>query len=292
MNVPPLRIVLSGGGIRGLSYAGCFLELERMGYLKRVKEFLGVSCGALFAFGYIIGYTPNEIYILAKSLDFSLVQNLDPDIAFNYLENYGIDDGANIEKFLESLLKNKGYTKEITYLELYEKTSIHFRTFAVELNSCKLKEFSYKLTPNESVIFGLKASVCIPGYFVPLKKDNTFYVDGGLLNNYPMDLIPFEEQLYTLGFTFSKNTVTECKIDTFIDFINQVFNCANSKKKNDLNTLYNSNTISIPCEDFPIWNFNASEEERIYLIECGKKAVRNFYSNFKLRKPIRRNSVG
>jgi NTE family protein len=292
MNIPPLRIVLSGGGIRGLSYAGCFLELENMGYLKRVKEFLGVSCGALFAFAYIIGYTPNEIYILAKSLDFSLIQNLDPDVAFNYLENYGLDDAANLEKFLESLLKNKGYTKEITYIELYEKTKIHFRTFAVELNLCKLKEFSYKLTPNESIIFGLKASMCLPGYFIPLKKDDTFYVDGSLLNNYPIDLIPFEEQLYTLGFTFNKGKLTECKIDNFIDFINQVFNCANSKIKKHLNILYNSNTVLIPCEDFPMWNFNASEKERIYLIDCGKKAVINFYSNFKLRKLVRRNSVG
>ena len=292
MNVPPLRIVLSGGGIRGLSYAGCFLELEKMGYLKQVKEFLGVSCGALFGFAYTIGYTPNEIYILSKSLDFSLVQNLDPDLAFNYLENYGIDDGANLDKFLESLLKNKGYTKEITYLELYEKTHIHFRAFAVELNRCKLKEFSYKLTPDESVIFGLKASMCLPGYFIPLKKNNTFYIDGGLLNNYPMDLIPFEEHLYTLGFIFTKNTIKEYKIDNFFDYINQVFNCANKEKKKYLNKLYTLNTILIPCEDFPIWNFNASEEERLYLIECGKKAVLNFYSNFKLRKPLRRNSVG
>ena len=36
--LPPLRRVLSGGGIRGLSYVGVFLELEKKGFLKNVKE--------------------------------------------------------------------------------------------------------------------------------------------------------------------------------------------------------------------------------------------------------------
>ena len=285
MNIPPLRIVLSGGGIRGLSYAGCFLELEKLGYLKCVKEFLGVSCGALFAFGYMIGYTPNEIYTLARDLDFSLIQNLDPDIAFNYLDNYGIDNGANLEKFLESLLRNKGYIKEITYAQLYEKTKKHFRVFAVDLNNCKLKEFSHKLTPHEHVIFGLRASMCIPGYFIPLKKDEIYYVDGGLINNYPINLLSFEEQIHTLGFTFEKKD-TNTSINNFIDFINQVFGCVDAESKN-----INESTILIPCGDYPIWNFNATEEERLYLINCGIQAVKDYYTKFKTQVPLRRNSV-
>ena len=291
MNIPPLRIVLSGGGVKGLSYTGCLMELDKMGYLKRVNEFMCVSCGALIAFGYIIGYTTNEIYLLTKNLDFSLIQNLDPDIAFNYLDNYGIDDGANLEKFLESLLRNKGYTKELTYMELYEKTNIYFRTFAVELNTCKLKEFSYKLTPDESIIFGLKASMCIPGYFVPLKKDELLYIDGGLINNYPIDLIPYEEQIYTLGFIFDETSIIKNNIDNFTDFINQVFICANIEKKESLKRNYLQNTILIPCGDFPMWKFDASEKERNYLIECGRNAVIDFYNTFKLNKPTRRNSV-
>uniref|UniRef100_A0A6C0D891 PNPLA domain-containing protein n=1 Tax=viral metagenome TaxID=1070528 RepID=A0A6C0D891_9ZZZZ len=286
MFIPPLRIVLSGGGIRGLSYAGCFLELEKLNYLKCVKEFLCVSCGALFAFAYIIGYTPNEIYLLARDLDYTLIQNLDADIAFNYLDNYGIDDGSNLEKFLDSLLRNKGYTKHIRFSQLYEKTKIHFRVFAVELNNCKLTEFSYKRSPDESIIFALRASMCIPGYFVPMKKDNILYIDGGLLNNYPIHLIPYEEQIYTLGFVFKQTNMYKEKIETFIDFINQMFTCMNSKKK-----VYTENTVSIPCGDFPLWKFDANEEERLYLIECGRKAVKNFYTKFKIQKPLRRNSV-
>lgn len=292
MNIPPLRIVLSGGGIRGLSYAGCFLELERLNYLKYVKEFLAVSCGALFAFGYIIGYTPNEIYLLARDLDYTLIQNLDPDVAFNYLDNFGIDDGANLDKFLDSLLRNKGFTKNITFSQLYEKTKIYFRVFAVELNTCKLKEFSYKLTPDESIIFALRSSMCIPGYFVPMKKNNMLYIDGGMLNNYPINLISYDEQIYTLGFIFEQINMYKEKIETFIDYINQMFSCMNSDKKEILKKVYSSNTVLIPCGDFPLWKFDATEEERLYLIECGKKAVRDFYTKFKRQKPLRRNSVG
>jgi NTE family protein len=283
-------MVLSGGGIRGLSYAGCFIELETLGHLKYVNEFLVVSCGAIISFAYIIGYTPSEILLLTKNLNFSLIQNLDADIAFDYLDNYGLDDGANLERFLECLLRNKGYTKDLTYLQLYDKTKIHFRTFAVELNTCKLKEFSYKLTPDENIIFGIKATTCIPGYFIPLKKNDMLYVDGGLLNNYPINLIPFEEQIYTIGFAFYNDKIVKNKIDNFIEFINQMFTCANTEKEN-IKRKYSSNTILIHCGDYPLWNFSASEEDRNYLIECGKTAVIDFYKKFKLNKPLRRNSV-
>ena len=39
----PRRILLSGGGIRGLAHIGALQELERNGMLKGVIEWLGVS---------------------------------------------------------------------------------------------------------------------------------------------------------------------------------------------------------------------------------------------------------
>ena len=203
MKIPPLRIVLSGGGIRGVAYVGVFLELEKQGFLKNIKDVLGVSCGALFGFAHVLGYTPNEMYNLAYSLDFSLLQNIDPDVTLNYFTTYGVDDGSNLEKFLESLVRNKGLSKTITFQELYEKTHILFRCYAVELHSSSLKEFSYKTTPTKSVCFGILSSMCLPGYFIPCREDNILYVDGALINNYPIDVIDEKDLKDTLGFIFS-----------------------------------------------------------------------------------------
>jgi len=292
MNIPPLRLVLSGGGIKGLSYVGAFKELESLGYLKNINEILGVSCGALFGFAHIIGYTTKELFHLASSMDFSLIQNIEPEIAFSFLDNYGIDDGLNLEKFIESLLKNKEYSKDITFKELYEKTNIIFRCYAVQLNQCLLQEFSYNLTPDTSVIFGLRASMCIPGYFIPLKDKTTIYVDGGLMNNYPINLVKLENQDHTLGFAFSEDHTNIESINSIHEFFNQIFASSYMLKKKEILLKYKKNTIIIPCGEFPLWKFNASYEERLYLIECGQKAVKTYYNEFVSNKPIRRYSVG
>lgn len=286
-HIPPLRIVLSGGGIRGVAYVGTFLELEKHGYLKNIKEILGVSCGAMFGFAHILGYSPKEMFTLASSLDFSLLQNIDPDVALNYFETYGIDDGINLEKFLESLVKNKGFSKSITFQELYEKTKLILRCYAVELNSSSLIEFSYKSTPNMCVLFALRASMCIPGYFTPLIKDNKMYVDGGILNNYPIDLLSLEEQDRTFGITFNECYIEKNTIDSLDEYLYQIISCSyviHTKKSV-------RNEIIIPCGDFPLWKFDASQEERIYLIECGRKAVEDFISMYKNKIPLRRYSV-
>ena len=292
MKIPPLRLVLSGGGIRGLSYVGAFLELESRGFLKNINEILGVSCGAMFGFAHVLGYSPNDLYQLASSLDFSLLQNFDPEIAFRFLDVYGVDDGINLEKFLESLLKNKNFKKDITFQELYESTKIIFRCYAVQLTQCKLHEFSYKETPDTSVIFALRASMCIPGYFIPLQHETKMFVDGGLMNNYPINLVHTEEQKYTLGFAFSEEHTNVESIQTIQGFFNQIIASSYMLKKKEILFKYQQNTIIIPCGHFPLWNFNATYEERLYLIECGRKAVSNYYSRINKSKPLRRYSVG
>ena len=286
-HIPPQRIVLSGGGIRGVSYIGVFIELEKRGFLKNIKEILGVSCGAMFGFAHILGYTPLEMFNLGSSLDFSLLQNIDPDVALNYFITYGVDDGANLEKFLESLVKNKGFSKSITFQELYDKTSIYFRCYAVELNSSTLKEFSHKSTPNYKVLFALRASMCIPGYFTPIIDTHKMYVDGGIINNYPVDILTFEEQQHTIGVTFNEFHTTREKIESLEEFVYQIISCSYAihKRKNIVHE------ITIPCGHFPVWKFDASQEERMYLMDCGAKAVADFFATRKNKIPLRRYSV-
>jgi len=140
--IPPLRLVLSGGGIRGLSYVGVLLELEKHGFLKHVKEILGVSCGALFGFAYSIGYSPKELLTFVEQFNFSLIQSLEPETALGFLYNYGVDDKIQLKKLIYSMLKNKRYNLESTFEELYNKTNFFLRIYATNLNTCSLEEFS------------------------------------------------------------------------------------------------------------------------------------------------------
>lgn len=266
--IPPRCIVLSSGGIRGLAFVGALLELKKKHMLKYVNEILGVSIGALFGLGLCLKYSIEEMYMLGSNMDFTLLINIDPDLAFEYFEKFGVDDGSQLKKFVSSILKAKGYSINITFKELYEKTNYYFRCFATNLNNCTLKEFSYKKTPHEPVLFGVVASMSIPCFYIPQMKDNILYVDGAVLNSYPISLVSEENKEHVLGFTFSENHVEKETIKTISNFFEQMYACSYLSRK-----IHDKNTIIIPCGEYPMWKFDASLEDKLYLINSGKKAV-------------------
>lgn len=271
--VPPRCIVLSSGGIRGLAFIGALLELKKKNMLKYVNEILGVSIGALFGLGVCLKYSIEEMYMLGSNMDFTLLINIDPDLAFEYFEKFGVDDGSQLKKFVSSILKAKGYNINITFKELYEKTNYYFRCFATNLNNCTLKEFSYKETPHEHVLFGVVASMSIPCFYIPQMKDNILYVDGAVFDSYPISLVSEENKERVLGFTFSENHVQKETIKTISNFFEQMYACSYLSRR-----IYDKNTIIIPCGEYPMWKFDASLEDKLYLINSGKKAVIDYFN--------------
>lgn len=284
--IPPRCLVLSSGGIRGLAFVGALLELKKRNLLKYVNEIIGVSIGSLFGLGLCLKYSIEEMYMLGSNMDFSLLMNIDPDLAFEYFEKFGIDDGSQLKKFVSSILKAKGYDVNITFKELYEKTKYYFRCFSTNLNNCILKEFSYKETPDENVLFGVVASMSIPCFYVPQSKDNILYVDGAVFNSYPIEYVSEENRDHALGFTFSENHVKKEVIHTISNFFEQLYACSYLSRKK-----YNNNTIIIPCGEYPMWKFDASLEDKLYLINSGKNAVIDHFNLLNSSRTIvRRNS--
>jgi len=288
--IPPLRLVLSGGGIRGVSYIGVLLELEKRGLLKKINEILGVSCGALIGFAYSIGYMPNELYEFVNEFDFSLIQNIEPDLLLYYFNTYGIDNGNNLERLLTSMLKNKGFSESITYLELYNKTRIFFRCFATNIFKCEYTEFSYKKTPDVIAIDGLMASMSIPGYFVPRTINSVMYLDGCIINSFPFHILNSIEIETSLGIVFNNYNNTVDNIPDILNYFKQIYYCI--YKNSEIIVDDNEKIIRIPCGSYPSWNFSASRDDRLELINSGRKAVIDYYElkQFSV-KPKRRYSV-
>ena len=55
------NLALSGGGLKGIVYGGCFQALEECGILKNIKRLAGTSVGALFGYGILLGFTSSQI---------------------------------------------------------------------------------------------------------------------------------------------------------------------------------------------------------------------------------------
>lgn len=280
MRIPPLRIVLSGGGIRGTAHAGALQCLEQKGMLRTVREYIGVSAGALIAFCICIGYSIDTIASFSKDFDFSCIRTLEPEVMFHFFDAFGLDNGDRLKKLLESLLRQKKLPTDLTFQQLREKLpgSPALRIFASDIYNCQPVEFSEKASPNIPIAIALSASMAIPGYFTPVKHPETgvLLVDGAILHNLATEFLNSEEKKHTLTIGFSIDHHRVKQIDTIYEFFEQIYGCFHIPRTLRIVNENSEQMIIIPCGDYPMWDFEASSETRKKLIDCGFTAAQNY----------------
>ena len=293
--IPPLRIALSGGSMLAAAHVGALEVLKERGHLKCVKEYLGISAGALFAFCLCIGYSLSELRALITVFNFTKIQNLEPEIIFSFIESYGIDDGANIEKLLSVLLRAKGLSPEITFQEFSEKFPEQPapRIFATEVFTRSLKEFSSKLTPSSTLKFAVRASVSIPIIFTPVEDlSGSLYVDACVITNFPFHILTDEEKEKTIGITFYRGDLENppVKITNVFEYIQRLYSSAYYHQEERLYKKWSRQIIAINTNKSSPFNFEASSEEKEGLMDAGRKSAEEFL-RVKFIKPVRRYSM-
>uniref|UniRef100_A0A6C0JUS2 PNPLA domain-containing protein n=1 Tax=viral metagenome TaxID=1070528 RepID=A0A6C0JUS2_9ZZZZ len=295
--LPPKRIALSGGGIKGISHIGALEALHERGLLRCVKEYVGTSAGALIAFAICIGYTLSELHTICVALDFRLTQNIEPDNVFKCLETFGFDDGANTDKFLLVLLKTKGISASLTFEEMQRllPNAPKLRVYSVNLNTFMIHEFSVEKTPRTEVRWAVRASMAIPLYYTPMKdlSSNEFYVDGCLIAHFPFHHLNDSERLETLGVTFARNPK---KIDTMNleIYLSKLYYSVYYHQNMDLYKRWKHRIIEVDCGNIPSLHFGADSDDKIGLIEAGRKSTEEFIYKCKWLSgaaPVRRYSL-
>lgn len=161
-------LALSGGGARGLAHIGAIKALERSGI--PIDVLTGASMGGVIAAAYACGLTPDEIELEAGELSRvrKVLRLADPG-----LPNAGLLRGRRLQAYFEKRLGNR------TFADLDRPLALT----AVDLNS--RKEVVLQEGP---VSEALRATTAVPGLFMPLERKGMRLVDGGLLNNLPVDV--------------------------------------------------------------------------------------------------------
>jgi len=169
LHKPRFGLALSGGGAQGLAHIGVLKVLEEEGI--RPDYLAGTSMGGVIAAAYAAGLTPDEIEQIAA--DISKTRNL-LRLADLSLPQQGIFRGERVLEFFEKHLRG------CTFAEL----KIPLILIAVDLNTGQEIHLQ-----EGSVAEALRATVSIAGLFAPVERDGMRLVDGGLLNNLPVDAV-------------------------------------------------------------------------------------------------------
>lgn len=222
----PESLVFSGGGIKGLAYAGVIRALEEKQLFQNVKRFAGASAGAITAALLAIGMNGDELDKQLSTVDFSTFlqkSNVDiegladnplellslrvgPAIIFDEVSKKGLCDGSVFVQWLTAMFKLKGFDDTTTFAQLYEKTGNELSVVLCYVNCSKTVIASHKSeeTANMPIVTAVRGSMSIPLVFEPLSWNNNLYVDGGTMYNYPIEV--FDEDTSpdkTLGFILS-----------------------------------------------------------------------------------------
>jgi NTE family protein len=204
------NLVLEGGGVRGLAYAGVFSVLEEKKVLRQIEKVGGSSAGAIAGFMVSVGYTAAEIDSMMQELPVQQFNDGKGGLWGKYKRvknDFGIYEGKKFEQWLQQLAKIKTGNAYITFAQLHElhlqnKTFKDLYCTGTNLSRQQLEIFSFEHTPDMSVALAVRISSSIPLYFEPVALDNkkqkikkgdttsfiNYYVDGGMLCNYPISL--------------------------------------------------------------------------------------------------------
>jgi len=186
-------LVLAGGGIKGIYIIGCLKYLEEKGFLKNIDTYAGTSIGGILSFMLNIGFTIDEMYKFSKIFD--LEKSTDFNIAniSNIFNTYSICNNDNLEKILINQMKLKNINPDIKLIELYKKTKKKLILTTVCINTKQVEYLSYETYPEMPLITALKMTSAVPLLFPFVEYNDKKYVDGGLLENFPISI--FDDQL-------------------------------------------------------------------------------------------------
>ena len=166
----PHTIVLGGGGVKAVAHIGALNALEKAGHLRLCRHYVGLSAGALVAFGICLGYPLPTLHDLCERFDFAALQDPAPEGILSFLDNYGIDTGERLSKFLGALLTIRGYPSNINFGALKSHGAKRLTVVATNMTTGKPAIFNAELTPDFKVIDALRASMGIPFYFWPVRS--------------------------------------------------------------------------------------------------------------------------
>jgi predicted acylesterase/phospholipase RssA len=294
MIIPPYRISLSGGGIKGFAHVGALEVLAERGHLHAVKEYIGISAGALCALGLCIGCSLSELRMVISMLDWSLIRDIDPDTMFNFQETFGVDTGVNLRRLLAAILNAKHLDPHITFKQLHDqRRGPTLRVIATNVNRCRAEEFNYRATPDVEVLFAIQASMTVPVYFTPVKHAVTgaLYVDGGLGCPSPFKYLSDNEKGSTLSIVFESSLKKDgqAKI-SFQEYLQRIYYSTFRQEQAHLSEKWRASTIRIDCGKISAINFEADQVIRHSIMQAGRRGAEDFL-NAPVVKPARRHSI-
>lgn len=270
---PRVAVVLSGGGAKGVAHISALKVIEEVGI--PVDYVVGTSMGSIIGGLYATGYSPEQLDSLVRSQDWEWLLSDKPRRDYRTLteqENEGryilsvpmMREGT-LQK-PESLSRGQNIGDMFAALTVGYHDSIDFRRLPVPF-AC----IATDITDGSEVILdrgvlaeAMRASMAIPGVFSPVRKDGKILVDGGLVNNFPVDVARNMGADIVIGVDVQEGLHKADRLNNLPEIISQVVDIA-CKNKYDENLRQTDAYIKVNVNGYSAASFSSAAIDTLLL---------------------------
>ncbi|MDN3643130.1 patatin-like phospholipase family protein [Lutimonas halocynthiae] len=269
-------LVLSGGGAKGFAHVAVLKKLEEAGV--RVDYIAGTSMGAIIGGLYASGYNATELDSVLRVYDLNglVSDDLPREVSSFYQKEHdgkyaislplvkrkielpsAVSTGQNAFNIFSQL------TEHVHEVDDFSKLSIPFFCIATNLETGEEVVMDKGFLPE-----AIRASGSFPGLLTPVTVNGEVLVDGGIVDNFPVEKMKEKGVDYIIGVNVSGGLKDIENLNSLPEILMQIAGFQMYSKwdqKIELSDLY----IRPELDDFTTFSFDQSEE----IIKRGELAM-------------------
>ena len=236
---PKVAVVLSGGGAKGTAHIGALKVIEKAGI--PIDYVVGTSMGAIVGGLYAIGYTPGQLDSMVNAQNWKFLLSDAPNP-----KEVLLDDRLRSERYVLSIpfsfkstdVTDAGIIKGKNLAKLFSTLTEGYQDFTdFSRLPIPFACVSENLVNGTEVIFhqgilatAMRSSMSIPGVFAPVYLDGMVLVDGGMVNNYPVDVALGMGADFIIGVDVQSPLLDAVELKSVKDIFGQIINLQGEKK--------------------------------------------------------------
>ena len=264
---PKIGLVLSGGGAKGLAHIGVLKVIDSLGI--KVDYISGTSMGAVVGGLYATGYSAHQLDSIFSSIDVdALLQDYTPRESKSFYEkrndeiyaltlpfnNFKLSLPSGLSKGLYNFNLISRLTQHVSHIRDFEKLPIPFLCIATDLETGQ-----QKLLDSGILAQAIIASGAIPTLYNPVEINGRILIDGGVVNNYPVEELKSRGIDFIIGVDVQEGLKNREQLQDVTSVLSQLNNFSMIEKmdgKRSLTNIY----IQPEIKGFSVVSFDKGSE--------------------------------
>ena len=264
---PKIGLVLSGGGAKGLAHIGVLKVIDSLGI--KVDYISGTSMGAVVGGLYASGYNAHQLDSIFSAIDVdALLQDYTPRESKSFYEkrndeiyaltlpfnNFRLGLPSGLSKGLYNFNLISRLTQHVSHIRNFDQLPIPFLCIATDLETGE-----QKLLDSGILAQAIIASGAIPTLYYPVEINEKILIDGGVVNNYPVEELKSRGIDFIIGVDVQEGLKNREQLKDVTSVLSQLNNFSMIEKmdrKRSLTNIY----IQPEIKGFSVVSFDKGSE--------------------------------